>query len=121
MRSPVTSGRPALTTARAVGIISNMKARPLVDRRVILTPRVFAELVIWEVPAPLAGSSHRLKYRLALVADGSCVVRYDNEAGKGDHLHVGDAETLYQFKDVDGLIADFQAHVRRWLDEHGNS
>ena len=42
-----------------------MKARPLVNRRVILTPRVFAEQVIWEVLAALAGSSHWLKYRLA--------------------------------------------------------
>lgn len=24
--------------------------------------------------------------------DGNCVLRYDNEAGKGDHKHIGDDE-----------------------------
>jgi len=98
-----------------------MKARPLINRRVILTPRAFAELVIWELPAPLAGSPHRFKYRLALVADAVCVVRCDNEGGKGDHVHAGGCERSYRFESIDGLIADFQAHVRRWLDDHGHS
>ena len=83
-----------------------------------MAPKVFAELVLWEVPAPLAGSSHGYKYRLALVADGVCVLRYDNEAGKGDHRHVEEVEQLYRFEGVDRLVADFMADVRRWLDEH---
>ena len=29
-----------------------------------------------------------IKYRLALVVDGLCVLRYDNETGKGDHRHI---------------------------------
>jgi hypothetical protein len=33
--------------------------------------------------------AHELWYRLALVVGGKCVLRYDNEAGKGDHRHVG--------------------------------
>jgi Family of unknown function (DUF6516) len=32
---------------------------------------------------------YRFKYRLALVADGICVLRYDNETGKNDHRHRG--------------------------------
>ena len=28
---------------------------------------------------------HGFKYRLAFVVNGVCVLRYDNEAGKGDH------------------------------------
>lgn len=95
-----------------------MKARSLLDRRVILEPTVFAELVLWEVPTPPAGSSHRYKYRLALVADGVCVLRYDNEAGKGDHVHAGTEERPYLFQGIDRLLADFEADVRRWLDEH---
>ena len=95
-----------------------MKARPLVDRRIVLTETVFAELVLWELPAPLAGSPHRFKYRLALVAGGACVLQYDNEAGKGDHLHDEGGERPYRFGGVDGLIADFMADARRWLDEH---
>lgn len=98
-----------------------MNARPIMDRRIVLTPTAFAELVVWEVPEPLAGSNHRYKYRLALVGNGVCVLRFDNEAGKGDHIHVGGAERPYRFTDVDGLIADFRTHVGRWLDEHGNS
>lgn len=98
-----------------------MKARPIFDRRVILTESAFAELVLWEVPVPVPGSAHRYKYRMALVADGVCVLRYDNEAGKGDHIHQGDREMPYAFSDVDRLIADFMAHVRRWFDEQGNA
>lgn len=91
------------------------------NRRVVLRAEVFAELVIWEVPVPLAGSAHTMKYRLALVVDNVCVVRYDNEAGKGDHIHVGEDEGAYRFKGVDALVADFMADVRKWLDEHGDS
>lgn len=98
-----------------------MKARSLIDRRVILTPTVFAELVLWEVPTPIAGSSHGYKYRLALVAGGACVLRYDNEAGKGDHIHLGAEERPYRFQGIDRLLADFETDARRWLDEHGNS
>lgn len=49
----------------------------------------FAELVAWQVPKPVRGSSYNFKYRFAFVVDGVCVLRYDNEAGKGDHGHVG--------------------------------
>ena len=43
----------------------------------------------------------------------------DNEAGKGDHKHVGDKELSYQFSNVDALLADFRSDVRKWLDENG--
>lgn len=59
------------------------------------------------------------KYRLALVADGNCVLRYDNEAGKGDHMHIGDRQLPYRFLSVDALLVDFGEQVRRWLDENG--
>jgi len=57
------------------------------------------------------GSRHGFKYRLALVADGSCVLRYDNEAGKGD---LGDVQVPYRFRGLDGLQADFWADVEAW-------
>ena len=66
-----------------------MDAELLLKRRIILAESVFAELVIWRLPRMLPGSTHPYKYRLALVADGICVLRYDNEAGKGDHVHRG--------------------------------
>jgi hypothetical protein len=54
---------------------------------------MFVEIVIWSVPRKLPGSAHPFKYRLALMSGGSCVLRYDNESGKGDHKHVGKRES----------------------------
>jgi hypothetical protein len=96
-----------------------MKAKPLVSRRTAIREGVFVETVLWLVPTPLRGSQHSYKYRLALVAGGVCVLRYDNEAGKGDHKHIGDREFRYQFADVDTLLGDFRSDVTRWLDENG--
>ena len=59
-------------------------------------------------------SIHRLKYRLALVVAGQCVLRYDNEIGKGDHRHVGDVETAYSFEGYENLLADFWTDVDEW-------
>ena len=72
------------------------------------------EVVIWHLSEPLCGSSHPYKYRLFYgKADGSCVVRYDNERGKGDHRHVGDREEAYQFTTLRKLIEDFEADAER--------
>jgi hypothetical protein len=73
----------------------------------------FVEVSLWELPAPLRGSAHPFKYRLALVVEGVCVLRYDNEAGKGDHKHLGDREVAYRFVDLDRLLDDFWADVGR--------
>jgi hypothetical protein len=98
--------------------MSNMRARLLVDQRVILSEREFAEIVIWEVPVPVHGSGHGLKYRLAFVVDGECVLRYDNEAGKGDHRHAGGTERTYRFETVEKLTADFERDIARWRNEN---
>lgn len=42
------------------------------------------------------------------------MLRYDNEAGKGDHRHVGSKEAPYVFGSVDELLDDFFADVARW-------
>lgn len=96
-----------------------MKATPLVRRRIVVAPDAFAEVVIWTLPKALAGSSHSFKYRLAYVVNGDCVLRYDNEAGKGDHRHRGEKETIYKFTDPDRLMTDFLADVTRWNHENG--
>ena len=98
-----------------------MKAELLFDRRVILGPMRFVELVLWRVPQPVKGSPHGYKYRLAYVVDGVCVVRFDNEAGKGDHKHVGGVESRIAFTDTDQLLEEFGTEVTRWNDENGNS
>lgn len=100
---------------RPVVILSNMKAELMLRQRLVLDETAFAETVIWRVSPPARGSAHRFKYRLALVVENVCVLRYDNEAGKGDHKHVGDAQVAYQFADIDTLQADFWADVEEWM------
>jgi len=107
-----------LTTAYFVGIISHMNAKQLVKNRTALTSDSFAEVVVWRVPQPLVGSAHSFKYSLAYVVAGVCVLRYDNEAGKGDHRHFDDAESAYSFSTPDKLMADFFNDISRWNHEH---
>lgn len=57
---------------------------------------------------------------VALVVEGVCVLRYDNELGKGDHRHWGETEVPYVFTDIDQLVADSFNDVTRWHHEHGN-
>lgn len=77
----------------------------------------FIEVIVWGLPEPLSGSTHSFKYRLAYVVEGECVLRYDNESGKGDHRHVGGKETTYVFVSVDQLLDDFLADVAEWKGE----
>jgi len=93
--------------------MSNMKGELLMRERRVLEAG-FIEVVIWRLPRPLSGSTHSLKYRLAYVVKGECVLRYDNEAGKGDHRHVGTDEMRYVFASVDQLLDDFLADVEEW-------
>jgi hypothetical protein len=95
-------------------MISNMEATLLLRDRISLDDDSFVELVVWQLPRTLPGSAHDFKYRLALVSKGVCVMRYDNEAGKGDHRHVGEVESDYVFKGLDQLEADFWQDVERW-------
>jgi len=98
-----------------------MGATLLLRTRIIFSEDAFAEMVLWRVTQPMPGSKHSFKYRLAYVVDQQCVLRYDNEAGKGDHRHLGTAERPYRFTTPDKLIADFQADIERWNDENRNA
>jgi len=91
-----------------------MMAEPLIDEPHVLDADTFVEIVVWRLPRSVRGSAHRFKYRLALVHNEVCVLRYDNETGKGDHRHVGNAERLYSFRDPDTLLEDFWRDVARW-------
>ena len=92
-----------------------MKAELLLDERHVLAEGVFVEIVVWRLPRPARGSAHRFKYRLALVVGGTCVLRYDNEPGKGDHRHIGAREEDYAFTTAEALLEDFWAEVDRWM------
>jgi hypothetical protein len=92
-----------------------MNARLLQKERIVLAEATFAEIVVWEVPEAVRGSSHAYKYRMALVVEFVCVLRYDNEAGKGDRRHVNGVEEAVEFNDLDTLYAAFWADVDNWL------
>ncbi|WP_084604526.1 toxin-antitoxin system TumE family protein [Desulfonatronum thioautotrophicum] len=98
-----------------------MRAIQIFRRRVVLAVDAFIDVVAWKVPEPVPPSTHRFKYRLAYVVTGACVVRFDNERGKGDHCHIDGLELPYTFINSDQLMADFQAAVARWNHEHSRS
>ncbi len=98
-----------------------MKAIELYRRRLVMAENKFAELVLWRLPRPLVGSRHSYKYRLAYVVDGVCVLRLDNEAGKGDHRHRDGVESRYRFTPPERLVTDFQRDIERWEHENGDS
>jgi hypothetical protein len=110
-----------LATSPGVGIFSNMDAALLVRRRVIVATDAFAEIVVWRVPEPVPPSTHEFKYRLTYVVAGECVLRFDNERGKGDPRHFAGIESKYEFSDVDQLLSDFNADAERWNREHSRS
>lgn len=90
-----------------------MEAELLVRRRVSISDISFIEMVIWKVPTRVAGSDHDFKYRLAYVVEGECLLRYDNEAGKGDHRHLRGVELSYRFTAIEQLLPDFLEEVER--------
>lgn len=81
----------------------------------------FVEVVVWRVQEPVLPSSHAFKYRLAYVVGGECVLRYDNERGKGDHRHIEAGEEPHVFTTPERLMSDFEADVMRWNHEHGRA
>lgn len=93
-----------------------MKAELLMRERRVLEVG-FVEVIVWMLPQALSGSTHSFKYRLAYIVECECVLRYDNESGKGDHRHVGTEETAYEFVSVDQLLDDFLADVAAWKGE----
>jgi Family of unknown function (DUF6516) len=91
-----------------------MPARLLLRERRIIGEDRFADIVIWQLPRRAPGSSHRFKYRLAFVVDQVCVLRFDNESGKGDHKHIGEEQVVYDFISLTQLVADFWNEIDEW-------
>ena len=91
-----------------------MAARLIYHEKYIYTDGATREMVLWQLSDKSAENPHGLKYRLYYgLADGTCVVRYDNETGKGDHKHIGNSEELYPFKNVETLVADFLEDIEK--------
>ena len=84
-----------------------MKAT-LVYRDKIISEDTICEMVIWRLPGKSKERPHSIKYRLHFgKRNGKCLVRYDNEQGKGDHRHYGELEEVYIFSTVEKLVEDF--------------
>lgn len=90
-----------------------MPATLVMNRRIWLDANSLLSLVVWDVTPSVRGSNHKYKYRLAYVVEGKCVLRYNNEAGKGDHKHQGAAEIPIEFIDINRLVDDFVVEVNQ--------
>ena len=91
-----------------------MPAILLYRQKFIYPDGAIREMVLWQLPRITKDRPYGLKYRLYYgLADGTCMVRYDNETGKGDHRHEGDREEPYHFTAVEALVADFLADIAR--------
>ena len=88
------------------------RARLILQRKRVFDDGMIAEMVLWEVPSPVPGSAHRLKYSLFYGNEEGRLIGYDNERGKGDHRHYGPHQEAYDFTSPEQLMADFLADVR---------
>lgn len=93
--------------------MANMDAVLVRRTKVRLPGGYMLEIVVWILPSPVPGSSHRYKYRMFYGSADGRVVGYDNERGKGDHKHVDGKEQVYEFSGLDQLLTDFQADVEK--------
>lgn len=87
------------------------RARLILHRKRVFDDGMIAEMVLWEVPDPVPGSSHGLKYSLFYGDHNGRLIGYDNERDKGDHRHYDTHEEPYAFTSVEQLMADFLADV----------
>lgn len=90
----------------------HMKARLILHEKQAFRAGV-VEIVVWQIASPVPPAEHRFKYRLVYVVNGSRVVGYDNERGKGDHKHIDGVEQPYAFINAATLLADFWKDVKR--------
>lgn len=90
------------------------RATLVIDRKITLEDGSIVQAVVWELPIPLKGSPHRYKYRLYYGRRGICLVRFDNEQGKGDHMHIMDTEIPYDFRDIPALLRDFRKAIEKY-------
>lgn len=98
-----------------------MQATRLLKTRIVYAETAFAELVLWRVPKPVAGSTHTYKYRLAYLWAASVWCGMTTRPAKVTIDTWCEKEAAYVFDTPDSLLADFQRDVARWNREHGHS
>ena len=87
------------------------KASLILHRKRVFDDGSISEIKLWHVPSAVRGSHHTFKYSLFFGTNGARWVGYDNEAGKGDHRHIGTKEEAYIFSTPERLLSDFLADV----------
>jgi len=91
-----------------------MKANLIYSEKYIYSDGSIREMILWQLPDKTSDRPHGFKYRLFYgLSDGTCLVRYDNETGKSDHRHFQGHEEIYQFRNVEDLVADFLADIEK--------
>jgi len=91
-----------------------VEAKLLYREKYLYADGAVREMVLWKLPWPTTTRPEGIKYRLHYgLRGGTCLVRYDNESGKGDHRHFRDKEAPYRFKSVEKLVSDFLRDIER--------
>lgn len=93
-----------------------MKARRVIKDKKVYPNGLIVERVVYVLQQATAERPHGFKYRLYCGYPGRCLVRYDNELGKGDHVHYGNEEHAYKFTSLEQLMVDFEEDVRRVME-----
>ncbi|MCK9188577.1 DUF6516 family protein [Acidithiobacillus sp.] len=106
-----------LTCGHVLPTMQYMKAIRVFYKKEVRPDDVIVEAVIWQLPEPSPERPHGFKYRFYCGKNGQCLVRYDNETGKGDHRHYGDMEESYVFSSLSALVDDFERDVQRLTGE----
>lgn len=86
----------------------------MLHEKVVRDDGAIVELVVWQLPRATPDRPHALKYRLYFGRGGKCLVRYDNETGKGDRRHIRGKETPYRFVSLAKLRRDFESDMRKY-------
>ena len=94
------------------------KAVLVLHEKFVRNDGAIVEVVIWQLPRATPERPHALRYSMYFGRDGKCVVRYDNESGKGDHRHIGDREMPYRFVSLAKLRQDFDADIGKYGGNH---
>jgi Family of unknown function (DUF6516) len=91
-----------------------MTSRLIYREKFIYSDGSIREMILWQLFKKTPDRPHQLKYRLYYgLEDGTCIVRYDNETGKGDHKHIKGIEKNYRFIDIEILVADFLEDIEK--------
>ena len=88
-------------------------ARTIIRFKRLFRDGAIVEVVVHEVPGSVPGSLHGFKYRLVYVVDGARVIGFDNERGKGDHMHLHGVERPYGFTSIRALLEDFRQAIEK--------